>query len=95
MPYVSTVQDTLPQWLLANKQHYQSYTETFLISQLHLHYVNPNGNFNPRGVQVFCMFSMMASQIGSISYPICRFARSVRLNLLISIPSIISLYTHI
>ena len=53
---------------------------------------NPNGNFDPRGVQVFCMFSMMASQIGSISYPICRFARSVRLIFLISIPSIISLF---
>lgn len=92
MPYVSTVQDSLPQRLLANKQNYQSYTGTILISQLHLQYVNPNGNFNPRGVQVFCMFSMMASQIGSISYPICRFARSVRLIFLISIPSIISLF---
>ena len=52
---------------------------------------NPNGNFNPRGVQVFCIFSMMASQIGSISYPICRFACSVQVRLifLIFIPSII------
>ena len=63
MPYVSTVQDSLPQRLLANKQNYQSYTGTILISQLHLQYVNPNGNFNPRGVQVFCMFSMMASHV--------------------------------
>ena len=92
MPYVSTVQDSLPQRLLANKQklselHWNNFNFSTAFALC-----NPNGNFDPRGVQVFCMFSMMASQIGSISYPICRFARSVRLNFLISIPSIISLF---
>ena len=95
MPYVSTVQDSLPQLLLANKTKLSDFHWNNFNFSTAFALCNLNGNFNPRGVQVFCVFSMMASQIGSISYPICRFARSVRLNLLISIPTIISLYTHI
>ena len=38
---------------ISKQKKNQSYTATILISQLHLHYVIPNGNFNPRGVQVF------------------------------------------
>ena len=64
-----------------------------LISQLYFHSTNPNGNFNPRGGQVF-IDSMKVSQMGSISYPICKFALSAWLSFFISIPSIISLFQY-
>ena len=53
MPYVSTVQDSLPQRLLANKQNYQSYTGTILISQLHLHCVIPTVISTPVAFRFF------------------------------------------
>ena len=59
------------------------------ISQLYFHFSsNPNGNFNPRGGQVL-IDSMKVSQMGSISFPICKCALSAWLSFFISIPLLI------
>ena len=50
-----------------------------------------NGKTNPRGIQALIV-SRMASQIGSISYPICKLALSVGPSFFISNPSIMSLF---
>ena len=52
------------------------------ISQLYFHFSsNPNGNFNPRDGQVL-IDSMKVSQMGSISFPICKCALSAWLSFL-------------
>ena len=57
-----------------------------LISQMYFHSSsNPYGNFNSRAGQVL-IDSMKVSQMGSISYPICKFALSAWLGFFISIP---------
>jgi len=59
------------------------------ISQLYFHFSsNPNGNFNPRGGQVL-IDSMKVSQMGSISFPICKGTHSAWLSFFISIPLLI------
>ena len=65
-----------------------------LISQLYFHFSsNPHGNFNCCGGQVL-IDSRKKSQIGSISYPICKFALAAWLSFVISIPSMISLFQY-
>ena len=59
------------------------------ISQLYFYFSsNPNGKFNPRGCQVL-IDSMKVSQMGSISFPICKCALSAWLSFFISIPLLI------
>ena len=93
MPYVSTVPDSLHQRLLAKNKTLRIKLNQNLISQLSFHSSNPNGNFNPRGGQVL-IDSMKVSQLGSISYPICKFALAAWLSFFISVPSIISLFQY-
>ena len=93
LPYVSTVPDSLHQRLLAKNKKLRITLNQNLISQLYFHSTNPNGNFNPRGGQVL-IDSMKVSQMGSISYPICKFALSAWLSFFISIPSIVSFFQY-
>ena len=85
LPYVSTVPDSLHQRLLAKNKKLRITLNQNLISQLYFHSTNPNGNFNPRGGQVL-IDSMKVSQMGSISFPICKCALSAWLSFFISIP---------